>query len=170
MVAEDGVFIALGSNLGDRERHIRDALRELTEAGDIRILSCSALYETEPAGGPFGQSPYLNAVAEVATELQPRALLGRLLEIEGRHGQQRTVVNGPRTLDLDLLLYRGLVSDEPDLSVPHPRMWQRPFVMQPLAEICDLGRLVAARRLRCPARRDTAHTVCRRSDGAEALA
>ncbi|MCK4342566.1 MAG: 2-amino-4-hydroxy-6-hydroxymethyldihydropteridine diphosphokinase, partial [Phycisphaerae bacterium] len=142
MVKPGGVYIGLGSNLGDREQHIRHALRELAEPGDIQVLACSTLHETDPVGGPPGQPKYLNAVAELATELGPRALLERLFEIEDRHGRRRTVPNGPRTLDLDLLLYRDRVIDEPDLCVPHPCMWQRSFVMQPLAEICSLERLV----------------------------
>jgi 2-amino-4-hydroxy-6-hydroxymethyldihydropteridine diphosphokinase len=147
MVGQGGVFIGLGSNLGDRERHIREALRELPEQGDIEVVLCSALHETEPVGGPPGQPRFMNAVAELATTLTPRKLLERLLAIEARHGRERTVVDGPRTLDLDLLIFRDRVIDEIDLVVPHPRMWQRAFVMEPLAEICDLGRLVAARRL-----------------------
>lgn len=139
MVDQGGIFIGLGSNLGDRAGHIRDALRELAEASDIRVVACSRVHETEPVGGPPGQPPYLNAVAELATDLAPRDVLVRLLEIERRHGRQRGVPNGPRTLDLDLLLYRDLAVDEPDLRVPHPRMWERSFVMEPLAEICQLG-------------------------------
>ena len=138
--------MALGSNLGDRAQHIRDALRELAEAGDIRIVACSSLRETEPVGGPAGQPRFLNAVAELATALEPRALLERMQEIEQRHARRRGVVNGPRTLDLDLLLYNDQVVDAPDLCVPHPRMWQRAFVMEPLAEVCDAGRLAAVRR------------------------
>ncbi len=170
MVGHGGIFIGLGSNLGDREQHIRDALCELEEGGDIRVLRCSSLHETEPVGGPADQPLYLNAVAELATELEPHQLLDRLLETEQRHGRERRTPNGPRTLDLDLLIFRDCVIDEAGLSVPHPRMWQRSFVMQPLAEVCDLGRLVAARRLRSAARRETPHHVCRHRDGAEALA
>jgi len=136
VVSAGGVFIGLGSNLGDRAAHIYQALHELTERGDIRVLACSPLHETEPVGGPPGQPMYLNAVAELDTALGPRELLARLLEIEQRHGRQRSVPNGPRTLDLDLLLYRDQVVTEPDLIVPHPRMWQREFVMRPLDEIC----------------------------------
>jgi 2-amino-4-hydroxy-6-hydroxymethyldihydropteridine diphosphokinase len=147
MTARGAVFIGLGSNLGDRERHIRDALRELAEPGDIQVLHCSTLHETEPVGGPPGQPKYLNAVAELSTDLPPRALLARLQEIEQRHGRQRTVRHGPRTLDLDLLLYDDRVIDEPDLQVPHPRMWQRTFVTGPLAEICAVERLARYRRL-----------------------
>jgi 2-amino-4-hydroxy-6-hydroxymethyldihydropteridine diphosphokinase len=135
MVTNRGIFIGLGSNLGDRAGHIRDGLRELAEQGDIAVVACSRLHETDPVGGPSGQPRYLNAVAELATDLAPRDLLARLLEIERRHGRQRSVPNAPRTLDLDLLLYRDREIDEPGLHVPHPRMQDRPFVMEPLAEI-----------------------------------
>jgi 2-amino-4-hydroxy-6-hydroxymethyldihydropteridine diphosphokinase len=94
------------------------------------------LHETEPVGGPDGQGPYLNAVAELDTTLSPEALLAWLHEIEQRHGRVRSERWGPRTLDLDLLLYRDLVIDRPELTVPHPRMWERDFVMTPLREIC----------------------------------
>jgi 2-amino-4-hydroxy-6-hydroxymethyldihydropteridine diphosphokinase len=147
-VVTGGVFIGLGSNLGDREATIRSALRELEGQNDIRVVCCSALHETEPVGGPPGQPCYLNAVAELETSLSPRELLGRLLAIEQRHGRQRSVPDGARTLDLDLLLCGERVIDEPDLIVPHPRMWERSFVMQPLAEICDVDSL----RLRLGAR------------------
>lgn len=143
-----GIFIGLGSNLGERAWHIRQAVAELDQDPEICVVAVSNLYETEPEGGPPGQSPFLNAVAELATTLPPRALLERMQVVEARHGRQRSVRNGPRTLDLDLLIYRNLTISEPDLVVPHPRMWQRAFVMEPLAEICDLGRLVAARQLR----------------------
>ncbi len=136
MVTSRGIFIGLGSNLGDRTGHIRDALRDLAEQGDIQVVACSRLHETDPVGGPPGQPQYLNAVAELATALAPRDLLARLLEIERRHGRQRSVPNAPRTLDLDLLLYHDRQIDEPSLHVPHPRMWERPFVMEPLAEVC----------------------------------
>jgi 2-amino-4-hydroxy-6-hydroxymethyldihydropteridine diphosphokinase len=171
MVDDGGVFIGLGSNLEDRDAHITAALRELAATGEIRVIACSSLYETEPVGGPASQPLFLNAVAELATDLSPDALLARLQAVEQAHGRVRTVPNGPRTLDLDLLLYRDQVIDTPDLHVPHPRMWQRPFVMQPLAEICDLGRLVAARRLRsAPARAEIAADVHRYADRPEAVA
>lgn len=136
-----GVFIGLGSNMGDREQHIRRALIELAERGDITVLKCSALLETKPAGGPPGQRPYLNAAAELDTTLAPHALLDRLQQIEHRHGRVRTVPNAPRTLDLDLLLYRDEAIDDERLHVPHPRMWQRDFVMIPLREISPVERL-----------------------------
>jgi 2-amino-4-hydroxy-6-hydroxymethyldihydropteridine diphosphokinase len=150
MVARGGIFIGLGSNLGDRERYLREALRLLAERGDIRVLACSSWHETDPVEAPPGSPSFLNGAAEIDTPLDPHALLARLQAVEDRLGRVRTgVVNEPRTIDLDLLFYRRLVVDDDLLSVPHPRMWQRTFVMKPLAEICDLDRLVTARRLRC---------------------
>ena len=146
MVETGGIFIALGSNRGDRQRHIDDALRELTERGDIAVLACSSFHETDPVGGPAGQPRYLNAVAELATELAPRVLLARMQEIETRHGRERAVRNAPRTLDLDLLLFRDQAIDESDLTVPHPRMWERAFVTAPLAEVCDPPRFARLQR------------------------
>ena len=143
MVAGGGVFIALGSTLGDRARHIHDALRELAAAGDIKVLACSSLHETEPVDGPPDAPPFLNAVAEIATGLEPRALLLRMLEIERRRGRERAPGRFSRPLDLDLLLYHDRCIDEHDLQVPHPRMWQRRFVTDPLSEISDLQRLAA---------------------------
>jgi 2-amino-4-hydroxy-6-hydroxymethyldihydropteridine diphosphokinase len=133
------VYIGLGSNLGDRAATLAAALRDLAAAGDIRVLRCSSLHETAPVGGPPGQGNYLNAVAELDTELPPQALLTRLLEVERRHGRERRERNGPRTLDLDLLLYREVESQDPELTIPHPRMWEREFVLRPLAELSDLG-------------------------------
>lgn len=141
---EGRVFIALGSNLGDRERHIREALAELEQHGSVRLVRCSSLHETEPEGGPPGQGPYLNAVAELETSLPPHALLELMRQIEQRHGRVRSVPNAARTLDLDLLLYGALVIRDERLSLPHPRMWQRAFVLAPLAELCDVERLRAA--------------------------
>jgi 2-amino-4-hydroxy-6-hydroxymethyldihydropteridine diphosphokinase len=141
-----GIYIALGSNLGDRESHIRTALAELEEQGDIRVLRRSSLRETDPVGGPLGQPRYLNAAAELETQLAPRTLLERMQTIESRHGRVRAVPNAARTLDLDLLIYRNERINEPDLTVPHPRMWQRDFVMLPLGEICPLGTLSGMRR------------------------
>lgn len=136
-----GIFIALGANLGDRAATLRAALAQLAAHPRVRVLRVSSLHETEPVGGPSDQPRYLNAAAELATDLPPDELLTLLGEIEAANGRQRTIANGPRTLDLDLLLYRDQRINTPFLSVPHPRMWSRRFVLEPLSEICDLPAL-----------------------------
>ena len=142
-----GIFIAAGSNLGDREAHIVGGFRDLAENGDVRILRCSTLREYAAVGGPAGQPAFLNAAAEIATELRPRELLKRMHLIETRHGRKRDVRNGPRTLDLDLLLFGDERIDEPGLIVPHPRMLEREFVLEPLCEIGGEAILELARRV-----------------------
>src|SRR5262245_42759613 len=133
---ESIAYIALGSNLGDRDRHLRAAVDALRALRGVRDVVASRVYETDPVG-PGEQRAYLNAVVRVSTDLAPRDLLDRLLEIERSEGRARGPVrNAPRTLDLDLLLYGGRQIDEPGLIVPHPRMAQRAFVLEPL---CDLA-------------------------------
>ncbi len=127
-------YIALGSNLGPRRRNLRRAVRLLEEHEGVRVVQVSSMLETEPVGGP-PQAPYFNAAAELRTELAPRPLLEVLLSIEDELGRERIVRWGPRTLDLDLLLYEDRVIEEPGLRVPHPRMHERRFVLQPLCEI-----------------------------------
>jgi len=126
-------FLGLGSNLGDRRRHLRDAVASLSAAGDV--VAVSPLYETEPVGGPEGQGPYLNVVVELSTTDGPRALLGRCRALEAAAGRVRTVPHGPRTLDADVLWVEGQAAADPDLVVPHPRMWERRFVLAPLADL-----------------------------------
>jgi len=125
-------FLGLGSNLGDRRRHLTDAVDALTADGDV--VAVSPVYETEPVGGPE-QGPYLNVVVELATEDSPRRLLERCQALEAAAHRVRTVRFGPRTLDADVLLVDGARVDEPDLVVPHPRMWSRRFVLAPLADL-----------------------------------
>ena len=129
------VYIGLGSNLGDREATIRAALAALAEQEGIEVVAVSTLRETEPVGvGP--QPLFLNGAAELETTLSARELLGRLLAAEQRFGRVRTPgEHGPRTLDLDLLLYGDEEIDEPGLTVPHPRLHERAFVVEPLAEL-----------------------------------
>jgi 2-amino-4-hydroxy-6-hydroxymethyldihydropteridine diphosphokinase len=127
-----GIFIALGSNLGDRAANIQGALAALAEHADITVTRMSPIIETAPIGGSPGQPAYLNAVAEIGTALSPQDLLERLMQIEARFGRQRSVPNAPRTLDLDLLLYHETILRSERLSLPHPRMWNRPFVLRPL--------------------------------------
>lgn len=123
--------IGLGSNLGDRARHIAEAIGALSRVGDL--VASSALYQTAPIGGP-DQGPYLNAVAVIETNLSARDLLDACLEIERAHGRERRERWGPRTLDLDVVLFGDSVIDEPGLTVPHPELANRRFVLEPLAE------------------------------------
>jgi 2-amino-4-hydroxy-6-hydroxymethyldihydropteridine diphosphokinase len=124
-------FVGLGSNLGDREAALRGALELLGED----VLAVSSFRETDPVGY-LDQPPFLNAAAALETGLAPLALLERLLEVERELGRTRDGPRfGPRTIDLDLLLYEDHVIDEPGLVVPHPRMAERRFVLEPLAEL-----------------------------------
>lgn len=130
--------VGLGSNLGDRLAHLQFAVDELGSACSLEAIS--SVYETEPIGD-IAQGPYLNAVVVMATRLTPRHLLGRLQEIEAGAGRVRGEKWGPRTLDLDLLLYGSRSLAESGLAVPHPRLTERRFVLQPLLEIWPDARL-----------------------------
>jgi 2-amino-4-hydroxy-6-hydroxymethyldihydropteridine diphosphokinase len=136
-------FIGLGSNLGDRAEALRQGVAQLEAAGDVTAVS--PLYETEPVGGPEDQGAFLNVVVELATADGPRELLARCQALEEAAHRVRTVRFGPRTLDADVLLVGDLEVDEADLVVPHPRMWERRFVLQPLADLAP--DLVPAERL-----------------------
>lgn len=145
MVATRDVFVALGANLGDRAATLAAAREAIAAIDGVRLVAASGDYETDPVGGPADQPQYLNAVVELVCELEPEALLVELRRIEDAHGRQRTVVDGPRTLDLDLLLFGARQIETPDLIVPHPRMWGREFVLAPLREVCGAERLAALR-------------------------
>ena len=127
-------FLGLGGNLGDRAATLAAAIDDLRAAAGVRVTRVSSLYETPP-WGPVPQGAYLNACVAIETTLSARALLDLCLAIEKRHGRERLVRWGPRTLDIDLLLYGAAQIDEPGLIVPHPRMAERAFVLVPLAEI-----------------------------------
>ncbi len=127
-------YIGLGSNLGDREAQIRAALEAIADLPDTDLLRVSSLYDTEPAG-EVDQPNFLNAAALLDTELEPRQLLWNLLLIEKRLGRVRTQPWGPRTIDLDLLLYGDEIIEEDDLRVPHPEIIRRSFVLVPLVEL-----------------------------------
>lgn len=129
------VYIALGANLGDRRGAIESALLLLQSHPEVSQVYCSTLHETAPVGGPPGQGPFLNAAARLSTTLSPEALLDLLHKIERDLGRVRYEHWGPRTIDLDLLFYDDLVIDQPGLTVPHPRLHERRFVLEPLAEI-----------------------------------
>jgi 2-amino-4-hydroxy-6-hydroxymethyldihydropteridine diphosphokinase len=123
-------LVALGSNLGDRVRHLQDAVALLPD-----LVAVSPVYETDPVGGPRDQGPYLNMVARLDTTLEARELLELCHRLEEKASRKRTVRWGPRTLDVDVLWLDGQTVDEPDLVVPHPRMRDRPFVLAPLRDV-----------------------------------
>jgi 2-amino-4-hydroxy-6-hydroxymethyldihydropteridine diphosphokinase len=128
-------YVGLGANLGEREATIRAACEALSAERGIEVVAVSTLRETEPVG--VGEQPlFLNGVAALDTTLEPGALLDRLLAVEKRFGRVRVAgEHGPRTLDLDLLLYGNEQIEEPGLTVPHPRLHERRFVLEPLAEL-----------------------------------
>ncbi len=149
--------IGLGSNVGDRAAHLAAAADGLRALRETHVLALADPIQTEPVG-PVHQDPYLNSAALIRTRLPARELLGALLAIERSRGRDRSREQrwGPRTLDLDLLLYGDRVIDEPGLTVPHPRLHERLFVLEPLAQIaagatvptrrCTVGDLLAALR------------------------
>jgi 2-amino-4-hydroxy-6-hydroxymethyldihydropteridine diphosphokinase len=126
--------VGLGANLNDPAAQVAYALTELGRLPATRLLACSALYASAPVGY-VDQPDFINAVAQIETSLAPRALLVALLDIEHRQGRERSFRNAPRTLDLDLLLYGNAHFHEDGLSLPHPRMVERAFVLRPLLEI-----------------------------------
>ena len=127
------VYLGLGSNLGDRENNIRLALEQLKQY-QIAVQKISSIIETEPVGGPR-QGKFLNAVCEAQTLLTPFDLIKTLKSIEMNLGRTQTVRNGPRPIDIDILLYRNVMINTSELAIPHPRMLERDFVMIPLKEI-----------------------------------
>jgi 3-oxoacyl-[acyl-carrier protein] reductase len=128
-------YVGLGSNLGDRQSNLDRAIQALQEDAHVEVTQISSYYETEPVDGPPGQPDFLNAVVELQTDLDPEELLEVLQGIEQDLGRVRRERHGPRTIDLDLLLYGNVVQDRPELTIPHPRMHERGFVLEPLAEI-----------------------------------
>ncbi|MFN2555842.1 MAG: 2-amino-4-hydroxy-6-hydroxymethyldihydropteridine diphosphokinase [Nitriliruptorales bacterium] len=140
-------FLGLGSNLGDRLSNLQTAIRELDEHENVAVEAVSAVYETTPVTGDRPESdearqePYLNLVASVTTTLAPQELLQLAHRVEARHGRnrEREARWGPRTIDIDILLYDDLTLDHPDLTIPHPRLTERAFVLVPLAEVMPPG-------------------------------
>jgi 2-amino-4-hydroxy-6-hydroxymethyldihydropteridine diphosphokinase len=127
-------YVGLGANLDDPIRQVQQALRELGDLAATKVVTQSSLYRTAPVGFA-DQPPFVNAVAHLETSLAPRALFDELKQIEHRHGRRRGIPNGPRTLDLDLLIFADQISFDENLTIPHPRMHARAFVLVPLAEI-----------------------------------
>jgi len=139
-------FLGLGSNVGDRWQYLTDAVARLPD-----VVRISPVYETDPVGGPDGQSPYLNLVVELSTDRSPRQLLEEAQAAEASAGRERTVRFGPRTLDVDVLLVGNQVVNDSDLIIPHPRMWERAFVLVPLRDLApelapDLAQTTATTR------------------------
>lgn len=143
------VYLGLGSNLGDRQQLLCAARAALAAKQQLRVTGASALYQSAPVGGPTGQPAFLNAVLEVETALSAPQLLALCLAVETRFGRQRQEHWGPRTLDIDLLDYGGIICGAPELTLPHPRLHARAFVLVPLAEVApgwrhpQLGRSAA---------------------------
>jgi 2-amino-4-hydroxy-6-hydroxymethyldihydropteridine diphosphokinase len=131
------VYLSLGANVGDCASHIRDAVTRLESAG--RVVAVSSLYETEPV--EFTDQPwFLNCAVALETTNMPKPLMAALLSIEREMGRQRTQEKGPRTIDIDILLYGDMIVDSQELTIPHPAMHQRRFVLEPLAEIAPEAR------------------------------
>jgi len=139
-------IVALGSNLGDKAGRIAEAIALLTEAGDIRVVARSRNYRTPP-WGKTDQDWFVNACVAVATKLSPHELLERCQALEERMGRVRNERWGPRVIDLDVLVYRDVISKDADLTLPHPRITERAFVLVPLADVapdlCVRGRKVS---------------------------
>lgn len=135
-MSDHSAYLGLGSNLGDRLSTLQQAREALQRVPEIRVTAASSLYRTTAVGGPPEQPDYFNAVLEITTSLEPLELLQRCQSIEARFGRQRHIRWGARTLDLDLLFYADLLIDSAALQLPHPRLHQRGFVLQPL---CDLA-------------------------------
>jgi 2-amino-4-hydroxy-6-hydroxymethyldihydropteridine diphosphokinase len=128
-------YVSFGANLGDRRQAIEQAAERLRGDAGVRSVRLSSLHETEPVGGPPGQEPFLNAAAEIVTDLEPDELLSLMQFIEQELGRVRTDRWGPRTIDMDLLLFDDRVIDTPELTLPHPLMHRRVFVLAPLVEV-----------------------------------
>lgn len=128
------VFIALGTNLGDRGENLVAALRYLRETGDVEITAESSVLETAPVDY-FSQPDFLNQMVIVETELNPRDLLRLIKEIEARMGRKKTVPKGPRLIDMDIILYGDCIMESDDLTIPHPRRLERDFIIKHLVEL-----------------------------------
>ena len=127
-------FLGIGSNLGDRRENIRKALKEISALKNTKIIKVSKIIETEPVGGP-AQGRFLNAAIKLETDILPITLLKELKKIERKLGRTRQVRNGPRTIDLDILFYADKIIKRKELTIPHPRIFEREFVLKPLSEI-----------------------------------
>ncbi|MFH0827288.1 MAG: 2-amino-4-hydroxy-6-hydroxymethyldihydropteridine diphosphokinase [Candidatus Omnitrophota bacterium] len=128
-------YLGIGSNLGDRRKNIRMAIKEINALEGTKVTKISCLMETVPVGGPCGQPKFLNAALKIKTGIPPFQLLKKLKQIEKKLGRRRTLPNGPRPIDLDILFYQDRIIHTKTLHVPHPRMFERAFVLKPLSEV-----------------------------------
>ncbi|MFA5276290.1 MAG: 2-amino-4-hydroxy-6-hydroxymethyldihydropteridine diphosphokinase [Candidatus Omnitrophota bacterium] len=128
-------FLGIGSNLGQRRKNIKLALERIRGVKNTKIIKLSRIRETEPVGGPEGQKKFLNAAIKIDTQLLPLDLLRKLKAIENELGRKQAVRWGPRTMDLDILLYGDKIIERQELKVPHPRLMERDFVLKPLLEL-----------------------------------
>ncbi len=128
-------YLGIGANLGNRRKNIEEAIKKIKELKQTKVLKVSRLIQTKPVGGPSGQPDFLNAALKIQTRITPLNLLKELKTIEKELGRVKTVRNGPRTIDLDILFYGNKIIQSKVLTVPHPRMFAREFVLKPLAEV-----------------------------------
>ena len=128
-------YLGIGSNLGNRRKNIKLAIQKISALKDTEVIKSSRMIETEPVGGPVGQGKFLNAALKIRTSLSPLILLKKLKSIEKQLGREKTVRNGPRAIDLDILFYGDRIINSKNLTIPHPRVFEREFVIKPLLEI-----------------------------------
>jgi len=128
-------YLGIGSNLGKRRKNIKLAIQKISALKDTEVIKSSRMIETEPVGGPVGQGKFLNAALKIRTNLSASALLKKLKSIEKQLARKKTVRNGPRTIDLDILFYGDRIINSKNLTIPHPRVFEREFVIKPLLEI-----------------------------------
>jgi dihydroneopterin aldolase/2-amino-4-hydroxy-6-hydroxymethyldihydropteridine diphosphokinase len=128
-------YLGIGSNLGDRRKTIKLAVKEINNLKETKVIKLSRIIETEPVGGPVGQPKFLNAALKIKTGLSPRILLKELKQIEKNFGRKKAVRFGPRIIDLDILFYGSEIINSKNLNIPHPRIFEREFVTRPLLEV-----------------------------------
>lgn len=128
-------YLGVGSNLGNRRKNINLAINKIKSLKDTRVIKTSKIIETKPVGGPRGNPKFLNAASKIKTNLKPLELLKKLKNIEKEMGRKKTVRFGPRSIDLDILFYGGQIINTKALKVPHPRIFEREFVIKPLLEV-----------------------------------
>ena len=128
-------YIGMGSNLGNRAENINAAVKKMSGLKGVRVIKISKFIETDPVGGPLHQPKFINAAIKISTTLSPAILLNNLKRIEKEIGRTKTVYNGPRIIDLDILLYADKIIKSEKLKIPHPRLFKREFEMQPLAQV-----------------------------------